>query len=88
MTGERKRTIEEWEKIGDKVKEVEEQVHALIYVLNSIPKTVWNKDFSRIDNGFTSLKSNLEDRMFKEGPNEDKEDKQRLLKVFYGQQRK
>ena len=85
MTGERKRTIEEWEKIGNKVKDVENQVHALLPVLNSIPKTVWNKDFFRIDHGFTSLKSNLEDRMFEECPNEDK---QRLFMVFYGEQRK
>lgn len=80
----RELTIEEWEEIGVKVKEMDIRVlYELGEPLSSIPKGVWRYDYNTIIKGMSRLKDKLDERVFKEHPNQPS---QRLCNVFYGEE--
>ena len=77
-----KLTIEEYEELGEKIKEVYAEVQVLIQIISEkTPKNVHRRGIDKIIGGFTSLKSDLDDRLFAEHRDEDTE---RRIKVFYG----
>ena len=76
-------TIEEYEELGEKVKEAYEEVIELHQIISKrFPKKVSRRGFDKILNGFLFLKSDLDERLFIEHRDEDTN---RLTKVFYGQ---
>jgi phage-related minor tail protein len=77
----RKTDMEQWAEIAQAVKELQEARSNLLEELThdgNVPKTVYNTQFDRVGDGASKLKSDLEDRMFKEHPDEATTD------VFYG----
>lgn len=71
--------FEEWEEIGEYVKQVNNDVTHLVTVLNSVPKSVWGDEVRKADDALAELKNILEERMFQEHP--EKAD----MGVFYGE---
>ena len=79
----RKLTIDEYEELGEYIKEVHEEVHNLHQVVSEkMPKNVHRRGFDKILKGFLVLKSDLDERLFVEHRND--EDANRLTNVFYG----
>ena len=77
-----KLTIEEWEEIGEKVKETHIQVIEVGETLSPIPKGVWRYDYDTIIKGLLRLKDKLDERVFDVHQDEPTE---RLCNVFYGE---
>lgn len=69
---------EDWEEIGRELKRINQQVSELSITLGDVPKSVWNDDVTQAADAISSLKDNLEERMFKEHPEKADTD------VFYG----
>ena len=79
-----KLTIEEYEELGEKVKEARlEAMDLLITISKHFPKAVYRRGFDKISRGFTLLKSDLDERVFAEHHDEPT---QRLCNVFYGEE--
>lgn len=79
----KKLTIEEYEELGEKVKEAySEAMDLLITMSEHFPKTVYRKCFDKILRGFACLKDDLDERLFAEHRNIN--DTHRLTEVFYG----
>ncbi|MCK4528793.1 hypothetical protein KAW18_15605 [candidate division WOR-3 bacterium] len=79
-----KLTIEEYEELGEKVKEAHlEALDLLITISKHFPKAVYRRGFDKITRGFTLLKSDLDDRVFAE---HREEPSKRLCNVFYGEE--
>lgn len=79
-----KLTIEEYEELGEKVKEAHlEALDLLITISKHFPKAVYRRGFDKIMRGLTLLKSDLDERVFAEHHDEPT---QRLCNVFYGEE--
>lgn len=70
--------FEEWEEIAEKVKQVDNDVTALVNVLNSLPQKEWQEEQQRASEAISELKNVLEERLAKEHPEEWETD------MFYG----
>lgn len=71
--------MEQWEEIGKQAQKAREELFALHELLSgSVPKTAWRDGFETADDGLTALKSDLENRMGEEHPDDFDTD------VFYG----
>ena len=75
-----KTEYERWREIGDKVKELDRELVKLVNELNDIPNTVWWDQHDRACDAMTQMKSDLEERMAKEHPEEWE------ISVFYGKE--
>ena len=83
----KKLTIQEYEKLGQKLKEVNTEAQNLCVAISEImPKKVRRRGCEKITHGFSLLKNDLDERVFAE--HGDAEDFERLVKVFYGQNEK
>jgi hypothetical protein len=59
--------VEKWEDIGREAKKLKEQLFKLMNELSGdVPKSVWRSKSHTIDRKITELRSDLEDRLFKE----------------------
>ena len=71
--------MDQWNEIADTVNELEQlQTELLEQMSGNVPKSVYIDSFEKIQSGTTTLKSDLEDRMFQEHPNEAD------VTIFYG----
>ncbi|EMA45495.1 hypothetical protein C449_07740 [Halococcus saccharolyticus DSM 5350] len=73
--------MDDWEEIGEQAQKAREELfklHELLGGGDAVPKTVWRDAFEKADGGLSALKSDLEDRMVEEHPDEFDTD------VFYG----
>ena len=78
-----KLTIEEYEELGEKVKEARlEALDLVITISKRFPKAVYRRGSDKILRGFDCLKSDLDDRVFAE---HREEPSKRLCNVFYGE---
>ncbi len=73
-----KTDFEKWKKIAEKVKNVRRELHELSQELDSVPKSVYSEKYHQISKHLRQIKSDLEDRMFKEHPKQADEN------IFYG----
>lgn len=73
-----KTDYEEWEEIGERLKQVDRDITALVHVLNSVPKSEWTDQHDRASDAIAQLRDDLEERMAKEHPEKWDTD------VFYG----
>ena len=71
--------FDEWEEIAERVKQIDNDVTALVTLLNSIPKSEWEDEHQKASEGMSELKDILEERLAKEHP--DKWD----THMFYGE---
>ena len=81
MAKMQKTDMEDWEEIGEQAQKAREELFKLHELLGGgsvVPKTVWREAFTKADDGMSALKSDLEDRMAEEHPDEFDTD------VFYG----
>jgi len=63
--------MQQWKKIAEAMNKLEEaQWEAFRALAGDVPKTVWQDQFSQISDAEGKLKSDLEDRMFKEHPDD------------------
>ena len=81
MKAKKELTIEEWEEIGEEVKEMYIQAIELGKTLSLFPKGVWIYDYNTIIKGILRLKDKLDKRLFEERQDQPT---QRLTHVFYG----
>jgi hypothetical protein len=60
--------FDEWEEIAERVKQIDNDVTALVTLLNSIPKSEWEDEQQKASEGMSELKGVLEERLAKEHP--------------------
>lgn len=73
--------MDDWEEIGEQAQQAREELFNLFDLIaedGNVPKTAWLDAFEKADDGLSALKSDLEDRMAEEHPDEFDTD------VFYG----
>lgn len=71
--------MEQWREIAEAMNRLEEaKLEAFRALAGDIPKSVWEDQYQRMSDAETKLKSDLEDRMFKE--QHDEAD----THIFYG----
>jgi len=76
-----KLSLEEWKGLGDKTKQLRECFSEIVTKMKgTMPKTKFHSAIHNIDNGITSLKSQLEEQLLKEHP----ELKEEYSRYFYG----
>ncbi|SEQ03097.1 hypothetical protein [Natrinema salaciae] len=71
----------EWEKIAEAIHQLQDARSNLLRTLTgegNVPKSVYRTQYERVEDSTSKLKSDLEDRMFEEHPDEASID------VFYG----
>lgn len=73
-----KTDFEKWKEIAEKVKDVRRELYELSNELETIPQSVYMDEYHQVSKHLRKMKSDLEDRMFEEHPEEADED------VFYG----
>jgi hypothetical protein len=71
--------LETWNEIAEQMKAVQDEYNELFRLLPNVPKSVWMDEYADGDDSITQLKSDLEDRMSEEHPDEWDTD------VFYGE---
>ena len=60
-----------WQEIGNQAKRLgAEKNHLHSLLTGDVPKTVWKDQFGRLDDSYSKLKSDLEDRIADEHPSE------------------
>lgn len=69
---------EDWEEIGEAVRQVNRDVTELVGLLSSVPKSEWRDEHQRASDAMSQLKHVLEERMAKEHPDDWDTD------IFYG----
>lgn len=70
--------FDEWEEIAERVNQIDNDVTALVNLLNSIPKSEWEEEQRKASEGISELKNVLEERLAKEHPDKWETD------MFYG----
>ena len=71
--------FEEWEEIAERVNQIDNDVTALVELLNSIPKSEWVDEQQKASRAMSELKDVLEERLAKEHPDDWDTD------MFYGE---
>jgi len=59
--------FEKWKKIGREAKKLHKRISDFLNLIDSVPKTE-RREFRKVSDHFQKLRSDLEDRMFKEHP--------------------
>jgi len=72
--------FEQWERIGGQAKKVESEISELLDEIarGDVPKSVYWDDLQKVDRHMAELRSELEERMFKE------HEKTATTQVFFG----
>jgi hypothetical protein len=78
-------TLQEWEKIGKKVKEINKNLFELFDLLKKFPKTTVNNKWKSAETSFGKLRRHLDNIVcskFLDKPNQE------ITHIFYGEDKK